>query len=229
MPDSSKPVVHRRVDWGDLRRLTPFSDVWGHDRGRPIDRYYIENFLEQHRGDIRGRVLEVQSGVYTHRYNSGVTQSDILDIDGSNPDATVIADLGRESSLPAETFDCFVFTQTLHIIYDVGAVLSNISRALKPGGVLLCTVPAVSRVNYENGGLESGDFWRFTGAALRRLFAQHFAGSVAVEGYGNVMVCAAFLYGLAVEELTNEELDSVDPWFPLLFSIRAVKARPSDD
>ncbi len=49
-----------RINWGELRRLTPISDVWGLDRGRPLDRYYIESFLERHRGDIRGRVLEVK-------------------------------------------------------------------------------------------------------------------------------------------------------------------------
>src|SRR5690348_8634455 len=34
-----------RVNFGDLRRLKPISVVWGFDRGRPVDRYYIEQFL----------------------------------------------------------------------------------------------------------------------------------------------------------------------------------------
>src|SRR5689334_3710614 len=33
------------VRLGDLRRLTPISRNWGFDRGQPVDRYYIENFL----------------------------------------------------------------------------------------------------------------------------------------------------------------------------------------
>ena len=48
-----------RVDFGDLRRLTPISKDWGYDRGKPIDRYYIERFLSLYKEDIRGRVLEV--------------------------------------------------------------------------------------------------------------------------------------------------------------------------
>ena len=32
----------------------------GRDRGTPIDRHYIERFLDEHRADIRGRVLEVR-------------------------------------------------------------------------------------------------------------------------------------------------------------------------
>jgi hypothetical protein len=52
-PDTS------RWDWGDLRRLQPVSREFGYDRGLPIDRYYIERFLEAHRWDIYGRTLEI--------------------------------------------------------------------------------------------------------------------------------------------------------------------------
>ena len=224
MTDPLGTAGSRPVSWGDLRRVTPLSDVWGLDRGRPLDRYYIENFLERNRRDIKGRVLEIKDPGYTHRFGSGVTQSDALDVDPANQRATIIADLTNGAGIPEDAFDCFVFTQTLHIIYDVHAALSNAYRLLKPAGVLLCTVPSVSRVNYEDGGLESGDFWRFTSAAIRRLFAECFPpGSFSVAGYGNVMTCAAFLYGLSPDELTRDELDYVDPWFPLLFCIRAVK------
>lgn len=216
--------VRGMVNWGDLRRLTPLSNTWGLDRGRPLDRYYIENFLERRRSDIQGRVLEIKDSNYTHGFGTGVTRADALDVDAGNSRATIIADLAKPETVPADQFDCFIFTQTLHIIYDVRAAISSAHRLLRPGGVLLCTVPSVSRVNYEDGGLESGDFWRFTGACVRRLFGEVFAPeNVTVDGYGNVLTCAAFLYGLAPDELTRDELDFVDPWFPLIFCIRAVK------
>jgi len=44
-----------------------------------------------------------------------------------------------------------------------------------------------------------------------------------VTAYGNVMTCAAFLYGLSVEEMAPADLDHVDPTFPLVIAIRAVK------
>ena len=56
------------VNFGQLRRLTPISSKFGMDRGLPIDRYYIEAFLEAHAGDIRGRVLELGDDDYTRRY-----------------------------------------------------------------------------------------------------------------------------------------------------------------
>ena len=42
-----------RVDFGDFRRLKPISQAWGGDRGLPLDRYYIERFLEEQAGGIR--------------------------------------------------------------------------------------------------------------------------------------------------------------------------------
>ena len=44
-----------------------------------------------------------------------------------------------------------------------------------------------------------------------------------ITGHGNVLAGAAFLYGMAVHELTREELDAHDPYFPVVYTIRAVK------
>jgi SAM-dependent methyltransferase len=215
-----------RVKWGDLARLSPFSEVWGTDRGLPIDRHYIHQFLERHRSDIRGRVLEVKDPHYAKMFGGAqVLETEILDVDPANPQATLITDLTSEDQLPASQFDCFILTQTIHIVYDIKTAVSHARQVLKPGGVLLCTVPAVSRINYENGGLEAGDFWRLTRAAILRLFGDVFGNdNVTVETYGNVRVCAAFLYGLAAEELSSEDLSLDDQWFPLVHCIRAVRA-----
>jgi glycosyltransferase involved in cell wall biosynthesis/peptidoglycan/xylan/chitin deacetylase (PgdA/CDA1 family)/SAM-dependent methyltransferase len=210
------------IDWGELRRLEPVSATWGIDRGLPVDRYYIASFLERRREDIRGHVLEVKDATYTGTYGSSVNALDIVDIAADNPAANVIADLSEEGSLPPDRYDCFVLTQTIHIIYGVREVLQNAFRALKPGGVLLATLPCVSRLDYESG-LE-GDFWRFTPASARRLFGDVFGtGQVEVEAHGNVLACCGFLLGLAAEEFRREELDHNDPYFPLLLCIRAVK------
>ena len=217
--------VRPPVAFGDLRQLEPLSLVWGLDRGKPIDRHYIEAYLASQRSDIRGRVLEVKDSTYTEWFGgTSVTSRDVLDIDPANKRATIVADLSRADGIASDQFDCFILTQTLHIIYDVRGALAHAYRILKPGGVLLCTLPAVSRVNYEDGGLESGDYWRFTEASVRRLFAEVFpAENAKVRVHGNVLTCAAFLYGLAAEELEPAELAHVDRWFPLLFCVRAVK------
>src|SRR5262245_26592857 len=109
----------RSVSWGDLRRVEPISAVWGIDRGLPVDRYYINHFLERNRRDIRGRVLEVKDAGYSRAYGSMVECTDIVDIAQDNPSATLISDLSARGSLPEAKYDCFILTQTLHIIYEI--------------------------------------------------------------------------------------------------------------
>jgi SAM-dependent methyltransferase len=224
-PSAPSAVSKSQIEWGELARVTPVSDIWGIDRGLPVDRYYIGQFLSAHRTDMRGRVLEIKDRNYATSIGGVPSHSvDVLDIDATNPHVTLIADLEQRDFHHAAVFDCFILTQTLHIIYDLRTALRNAVRLLAPGGVLLCTIPAVSRVNYENGGLESGDYWRLTAAAVRRLFADTAdLGGVEIATYGNVQVCAAFLYGLATEDLDDETLRYADPWFPLVHCIRAVK------
>ena len=52
---------------GTIRRTKPLSDHYGRDRGTPVDRYYIEQFLAAERAAIRGRVLEMMNRDYTVR------------------------------------------------------------------------------------------------------------------------------------------------------------------
>ena len=205
------------------RRLAPASDVWGYDRGTPVDRYYIRRFIARHRRDISGHTLEVRDSYYSRWAGVGVTEQSILDIDPTNPDATLIADLGEPESLPAAAFDCFVLMQTLHLIPDLGEALRNAHRCLRPGGVLLATVPAVNRI-VEGVGVE-GDYWRLTPASARRIFGEVFGlDNVEIHTDGNLLTTTAFLTGLACEELTARELDHRDERFPLLVSVRAVRA-----
>jgi SAM-dependent methyltransferase len=213
------------LDLGDLRRVTPIDSEFGGGRGKPVDRHYIEDFLARHAGDIRGRVLEVGEDIYTRRYGGGsVTQSDILHADQSNPRATLIGDLAEGGELPDESFDCFICTQTLTYIYEVQRAAATIHRMLKPGGVLLATVPGISQTSpYDRD--RWGEYWRFTAQSLGRLLGESFgSGRVEVEGYGNVLASTAFLQGLCVDDLRKDELDHRDQRYQMLVAGRAVKA-----
>jgi glycosyltransferase involved in cell wall biosynthesis len=211
------------VRFGDLRRTDPISKEFGYDRGKPLDRRYVEHFLAVHAADIRGRVLEVGDSTYARRFGGDkVDQADVLNRFPGHPETTFVGDLAEGAGLPSYAFDCVVLTQTLHLLFDLPAAVATLARVLTPGGVLLVTVPWISPI--DRG--EWGDtwYWSLTPRALERLLQGPFAGGeVAVASYGNVLAATAFLHGLAEHELRPEELDAHDPHCPVLVAGRAVK------
>jgi peptidoglycan/xylan/chitin deacetylase (PgdA/CDA1 family)/SAM-dependent methyltransferase len=212
------------VEWGDLRRPMPLAEAPGVDRGLPIERHYVERFLERHQTDIRDRVLEVRDSTYTRSYGGGrVVRGDVVDIDSEGSLVTITAGQADCASLDNQ-FDCFIMVQALHMIYDVKSAIDSACRVLKPGGVLLCTIPCVSRMSRDAEGAAQDDYWRMTPAAARELFAEVFPiDAFEVTSAGNVMACAVLLRGLAAHELSPADLAATDPWFPLLCCVRAVK------
>jgi glycosyltransferase involved in cell wall biosynthesis len=214
----------RAVHLGSLRRTTPISRHFGYDRGKPVDRRYIEAFLRRHATDIHGRVLEVGDDTYTRKFGEDrVTASDVLHVDPDAPGATIISDLEKGDNLPSDAFDCVVLTQTLHLLFDMTAAVATLHRILKPGGVLLVTVPGVSSV--DSGEWGGTWMWSLTAASLGRLLAQSFAeNDIAVATYGNVLTAVAFLHGLAEEELRPQDYDVTDPHYPVIVAGRAKKA-----
>lgn len=214
---------HIFVDLGWLDRITPISVLFGFDRGKPIDRYYIENFLAQHSNDIKGRVLEVEDNQYTRMFGgSRVTKSDILHVVG-NSHSTIIADLTKADSIASNSFDCIILTQTLQFIYDLKPAIRHLHRILKPGGILLVTVPGISQISRHDMD-RWGDYWRFTTLSIQKLFEEAFPpANIETQAYGNVLTAIAFLHGLAVEELTPEKFQYNDPDYQLLLTVRAIK------
>src|SRR5262245_24640210 len=90
-PFTPRPGAAR---FGDLRRTTPIARDFGYGRGGPVDRYYIESFLEEHHLDVRGVVLEVGDASYTNRYGGArVNRADVLHVDPDAHGATFVGDL----------------------------------------------------------------------------------------------------------------------------------------
>ena len=217
------PMVGR-VRFGNLRRTTPISCFFGYDRGRPIDRYYIEKFLGRNAEDIHGHVLEIGDDLYTRRFGGEkVRKKDVLQLFGSHSNASFVGDLTEGIKASPASFDCVIATQTLQLIFDLPAALAELHRILKPGGVLLVTVPGtVSPI--DQGEWRRLWCWGFTKRSLEMLFSEaHASFQVTVKTYGNVLGAVAFLEGLSVKELRAEELDHHDPAYPVLISLRAVK------
>ena len=214
------------VDLGDLRRVTPIDPLFGFQRGTPIDRVYVDSFIGGHAADIRGHVLEIGAPEYTHRFGAGVEKVDILMVTEGNSQATIVADLTAAPQIPDDTFDCAVLTQTLQFIYDVRAALATLHRVLVPGGVLLATVPGLTKISQKDDE-QWGEWWHYTSRSAKRLAEEAFGeGFVEIQSYGNVLSASAFLYGLASLDLRPEELQARDPLYEVTIGLRAVK--PTD-
>jgi SAM-dependent methyltransferase len=196
----------------------PLSRRFGLDRGRPVDRVFIERFLQEHAADIRGRVLEVYEDTYSRRFGT----PDRVDVVDANPTAaaTLVGDLREPGWLPGRAFDCIVLTQTLHSAPDPGAVLRSLAAALAPGGVLLATFAGISqrsRAGEDDAFLE---LWRFTSDGVRRLF-DGTGLDADVRAHGNLLAAASFLYGMSEEETDPAAFASDDPDYEVVVCARA--------
>lgn len=212
--------------WANLRTLQPVSGLFGTDRGTPIDRYYIENFLQRNSGLIRGRVMEVGDPTYTRKFGGErVTQSDVLHAVAGNRKATLVGDLATGEGIPTNAFDCIVLTQVLPFLLDVPGAIRTCHAALKPGGTVLATVPGISQISRYDMD-RWGDFWRFTSLSASKLFEAAFTGgAIDVQSFGNVLIATAFLQGMALHEVTPAELDHRDADYEVIITIRATKGR----
>lgn len=216
-----KPRIGK-VRFGDLRRVEPICRGYGYDRGRPVDRYYVENFLAAHGHLITGSVLEIGERTYTETFGQGVIRSDMLHV-ADEVGATYVADLTHAPNVPSNTYDCIILTQTLQMIFDMKSAIQTIYRILKPGGVLLCTAPGISQV--ADPVWNSTWYWSLTELSANRLFNCVFPpGGVDARAYGNVLSATSFLHGMSERELTRQELDVIDPEYPVIVTIKARKS-----
>jgi SAM-dependent methyltransferase len=201
------------------------SREFGFDRGTPVDRYFIERFLEHSAEAIRGRVLEVGTSMYTRRFGGGrVSSCEVLHLSERKPEVTVIGDLtATDLELEEASFDCVILTQVLQFIFDARAALRTVHRLLRPGGELLLTAAAISPASRYDAE-RWGEYWRFTSQSIERLLQQEFPGcDVEMKAYGNVLAATAFLYGLAADELDATELDHQDPDYEVVVTARVRK------
>ena len=218
---------HRRrpPDLGDLRRTSPIDANWGFERGTPIDRVYVERFLAARADDIRGRILEIAAPDYATRFGRDVERVDVLMATEGNPRATIVGDLADAPHIPDDAFDCAIVTQTLQFVYDVRAALATLHRILAADGVLLVTVPGITKISPLEDDV-FGEWWHYTGRSALRLGEEAFgSGNVEVETFGNVLSASGFLYGLAAADLRPDELDAKDRLYEVTIGIRAVKSR----
>jgi hypothetical protein len=212
-----------RVNWLNLRSLEPVSEKFGLDRGTPIDRIYIEDFLLKNKDYIKGICLEISENTYSKKYGTNITTFEILHATNTNKNATIIGDLTNLDSLPENFVDCFICTQTYNFIFDFKKAIEGSYKLLKKNGTLLATVSGISQISKYDMD-RWGDYWRFTSKSLNLVFQEIFGeDNFEIYTYGNILTSISFLSGISAEELTNKEIFTCDDNFQLLICIKAHK------
>jgi hypothetical protein len=201
--------------WGNLRRTAPFSSKFGFERGTPIDRYYLHEFLSRHRGVISGDVLEVQTASYTMRFGQSVTRADTFDI-APEFKPTYRCDISHcEEIIPSRAYDCLLLPNALPHFRELDLALGNLARIVRPGGAILASAAGLLPLTGD-----VPDYWRFSPAGWREKLSAAWPGAtIEIAGHGNCLSAIGAQLGLALEELTEAELDVHDPRFPLLTTI----------
>lgn len=215
-PIAPTPRPADGLDWGSFRRTTPVSANWGFERGTPIDRHYADRFFSARRELISGLVLEVQRDEFSSRYGDRIERVDTVDfVDTWKP--TFLCDLGQPGTvLPEARYDCVMVPFTLHVIDGVEHAMRQLFRALKPGGVMLCTMSAF--VPLEPPG--DHDYWHLPAPGWAELAKRTApAAKYRAISYGNPLSALAAIMGLASEELIPAELDVVDARFPVMVGL----------
>ena len=104
---------------------TPISGQFGTERGTPVDRYYIEQFLNEHREYIKGTILEIEDNLYTCQFAENNYKSIVLNVDSGSTNIDFIANLETGEGIREKVADCFICTQTLMYIYDIRNAVEN--------------------------------------------------------------------------------------------------------
>ncbi len=218
---SAPPVG--RVRFGDLGRVTPVAQANRLSPDLRIDQHYIETFIASQALYLRGNVLEIgQSGLLAKHQGPRITDVTHLALGDGQDAETLLDDLSCADHLGADSFDCILLSDVLHRLYDLAATMRTLYLLLKPGGVLLATMPGIGLV--KPSASEEAGYWTFTRYSAQKLLEQVFDNEmICVEAKGNVLAATAFLQGLSVEGLTPEELAYSDPQFQLVVTARAIK------
>jgi SAM-dependent methyltransferase len=198
----------------------PISRKYGFDRGMPVDRFYIEAFMESVAALVKGACLEIVDSSYTRKYGgSKVTRSDVLDII-KRPTTTIYGDLRNvQDTIADNTYDTVIITQTFNVIDDYEAAIKECHRILKPGGALIVTMPTISpawnlKIN----------MWRMNAESAAYTFGKYFdPAKVTVKALGNKVSTEYFWVGMAIEDMNDKEMHHNDDQYPTIIGIVAIK------
>jgi hypothetical protein len=113
-----------------------------------------------------------------------------------------------------------VLDRCLQRLADPKMALSHLVERLKPGTVLITLFTGIARTEPE----ERRPLWSVAPYAARRLHEElDELERVEVDQYGNVALALAWLFRLRADGLTDRELTTADPAYPVVVAVTASK------
>ncbi len=199
--------------------ILPLSRNFGVERGTPVGRYYVEQFVKSNGNNIHGDILEFGASARYKKFFNGFESYETISV-SNEPGITYIADIHNMNELPNKKFDCIVCTQVFeHLKYPESAAKS-LFFMLKDNGILLFTAPFINNVH----GCPS-DYRRFTLDGCRLILEDAGFYLEQISYGGNCMVSTGSLMGMVAEDFSESDLNTKDDVYPYNILIRAVKLK----
>ena len=134
-------------------------------------RHYLNEFMAAFASDTTADMIVLDAGAgdapYRHLFNHATYETaDLKTVDKKYTDVTYECDL---ADIPVDDgrFDRIIFNQVLEHIPDPLPVLAELSRALKPGGQIICSAPLLFEEHEQ-----PYDFFRYTQFAYPIMFGK---------------------------------------------------------
>lgn len=211
--------IDKQIDiLSKIARLNGVGDVRS-----STNRVYIEKFMEENKQYIKGSVLEFKGTEnYAHKYIDRIeklrycaglkyynTYKKFKDID-------YFFELEDTSTYPKEKFDCIIFTQCLVYFLNPIQILSNVTKMLKPGGVILISsdmfsknIPEAPFLTYiTKAGLE---------CACNKAIEARGGGLISVKTYGNLNSALRYMLNIKRSGLVDY-YNNYSPNYPVLIT-----------
>jgi len=212
--DWRPPLLIRETDLssGIIARVRRFFDLQAGSIWRDISAILPE---------ARGVVLDVGCGAQPYRglvhplatYRGIDTYAANDNFGYQAPGSEIFS--GDTWPVADESVDVILCTETLEHVFDTKRFLNELARCLKPGGLVLITVPFAARWHFV-----PHDYWRFTPSSLDQLLRTIGCEDVRVYARGNATTVACYkVMALILLLLLPQNSGSLGGWLKRLFGL----------
>jgi len=131
----------------------------------------------------RGKLIDLGCGdmPFRHLIVDRISSYESLDFYPRTPEVTYVGDIQDMSMIDAETYDTAICLEVLEHVPDPFQAVREIHRILKPGGILIVSVPHLSRLHDE-----PHDYYRFTRHGMKYLLERCGFAVLSLERRGGL-------------------------------------------